>query len=147
MARESTIFKRDGGAFSSGNSTLMQRERVKKQSKNKKSEGKVGWESRSGTSQAASQAASSPAASQLTGLAASQAASSIQPAAQQRASQQPSSQPARASEQASHLAVSQQPSGEPRSQLAGKREKEEEPCSKFVRKLGPREPWLRWLSG
>ena len=33
MASEPNIFKRDGGALSSGNSTLMQRERGKKEAK------------------------------------------------------------------------------------------------------------------
>ena len=41
MASEPNILKRDGGALSSGNSTLMQRERGKKRSKSQKKKAKV----------------------------------------------------------------------------------------------------------
>ena len=42
MASEPNILKRDGGALSSGNSTLMQRERGKKRNKSRKNKAKVG---------------------------------------------------------------------------------------------------------
>ena len=42
MASEPNIFKRDGGALSSGNSTLMQRERGKKEAKAGKREQRFG---------------------------------------------------------------------------------------------------------
>ncbi len=35
LEKQTYLFKRDGGAFSSGNSTLMQRERVKQINKSK----------------------------------------------------------------------------------------------------------------